>query len=369
MKEIELKALCENFLFEGEFIVAAPYGDGHINDTYKVEYIDQDETVHYILQRVNRQVFRQIDDLMENIKNVTNYLLDMMDDEEILENYEVLRLIFTKEGESYYIDENGDAWRAYQFIENALGHTFAEDKEMLYHAAKAFARFSKMLREYPAHSLHETIPDFHHTKKRFEGFLMILEKDPYGRKVDCESEINFVLEREEMVSLIVNLLEKNELPLRVTHNDTKINNVLLDIFTGEGRCVIDLDTVMPGSVLYDFGDSIRSCASTAAEDEEDLSKVTFDRERFTAYAKGFLEVIGDELTSKETELLPMAGIMMTFECGMRFLTDHLNGDVYFKVHRPDHNLIRARNQFRLVREMEEQIEEIRNIISSYVHVS
>lgn len=365
----DLRQICNEFQFKGEFILASPYGDGHINDTYKVENIVNEEVKHYIIQRINHRIFTNVEQLMENITNITDFLRDLVDNEEENLDYEVLRLIPTRDGKSFFIDGEGNYWRAYKFVENAIGHSFVREASMLYHAAKAFGKFQNMLKDYPATTLYETIKDFHHTKRRFQTFLSAKEEDVLERSKTCEPEIQFVLEHESIVSVITGYLETGELPLRVTHNDTKINNVLLDVKTGEGRCVIDLDTVMPGSVLYDFGDAIRSCISTAAEDEEDLKKVAIDLERFEAFTKGFLEAVGDELNDLEKQLLPFSGVIMTFECGVRFLTDYLQGDLYFKTHKDQHNLIRAKNQFRVVELMEENRDVLAQIVQKYIRLS
>lgn len=363
MHNYNLKEICSRFNFEGIHNEANPYGDGHINDTFKVENIVEGECIHYILQRVNHLIFKDTNGLMKNIYNVTSYFSDMLSEEEGNNSYKSLELIPTIDEQIYLIDDDGNYWRSYVFVENATGHLFAENLDTLYHAAKAFGHFQRMLKDFPADTLYETLPDFHNTVKRYEKFKEALQLNKAVRKNKCEDEVKFIDEHKAIAGSIVNLLETGELPLRVTHNDTKINNVLLDNETGYGRCVIDLDTVMPGSALYDFGDSIRSSASTALEDEEDLNKVKLDITRFEAFTKGFLEEVGKDLTDKEIELLPMAGIIMAFECGMRFLTDYLEGDHYFKVHKTDHNLIRAKNQFRFVKEMEENIEAMRLVVS------
>ncbi len=361
-----LKDVCHHFQFGGNYKSAKPYGDGHINDTYKVTYVDSyDEPTHYILQRVNHIIFKNTTGLMENIQNVTSYLCDMITEEEQVDGYEVLTLIKTTEDKGFYIDSQGNYWRSYVFVEEATGHTFAKEPTMLYEAGKAFGQFQKMLEGYPVESLHETIKNFHNTKQRFETFLQVLDKDPHKRSVDCQEQIDFVLSHKAIASTIVDALENGEIPFRVTHNDTKINNVLLDDQSGYGRCVIDLDTVMPGSALYDYGDAIRSCGSSAAEDEENLDLLHLDFERFEAYTKGYLESIGSSLTDKEYELLPLGAIIMTLECGIRFLTDYLDGDHYFKVHKDKHNLIRAKNQFKFVSEMEKSLDKMKQVTNCY----
>jgi len=365
----DLKEVCSEFQFSGEFVLAIPYGDGHINDTYKVENIVNEEITHYIIQRINHTIFKNVDLLMENIANVTNFLGDLVDDDENSTDYEVLRLIPTKKGLNYFVDSEGNYWRAYRFVENAIGHSFVKDVKMLYFAAKAFGKFQKMLKDYPATTLHETIKDFHHTQRRYDSFITAKEQDLLDRRKNCDDEIQFIIDHESIVSVVIQYLSAGELPTRVTHNDTKINNVLLDTKTGEGRCVIDLDTVMPGSVLYDFGDAIRSCISTAAEDEENLDVVHIDVERFEAFTKGFIEEMSDELCELEKALLPFSGVLLTFECGVRFLTDYLQGDLYFKTHGENHNLIRAKNQFRVVQLMEENMDVLTQIVQKYIRLS
>lgn len=360
---VNLKELCSKFSFKGDFVEAVPYGDGHINDTYKVAYINDDSETRYILQRVNHLIFKNVEGLMSNIERVTAYLNDAISENDKESGYEILTLISTlKDGSSYHKDNEGNFWRAYVFVENATGHTFAEDISMLYEAGKAFGRFQSLLNGFPASTLNETIIGFHNTPQRYRNLLSSIEDNAMGLKDGCAEEIKFVTDRESLVNVITDALTSSEIPLRVTHNDTKINNVLLDDETGIGRCVIDLDTVMPGSALYDFGDAIRSCGSTLVEDSENLDELKVDYERFEAYTKGFIETCGDNLNEKEIELLPISAIIMTFECGIRFLEDYLNGDNYFKVHKEGHNLIRAKNQFRFVLEMEHNIDKLHEIV-------
>lgn len=359
----DLKFICQKFCFEGIYVSALPYGDGHINDTYKVTYInDFEEKIHYILQRINHQIFKATHELMENIECVTSYLTDIVKDVE-LESSKVLTLIKTLEGHSYYHTETGQYYRAYVFIENSKGYTFTEDVALLYEAGKSFGEFQILLKDFPVEKLHETIKNFHHTPHRFQDFLKVYQANKLNLNHTCFEDIQFVVQRKEMLDKITSGLESGVIPYRVTHNDTKLNNVLMDIETRRGVCVIDLDTVMPGSALYDYGDAIRSCGSTVVEDEEDLSKLKLDFDRFEAFTKGFLEVLKDDLTKTEIELLPFAAILMTLECGIRFLTDYLEGDVYFKVHKPNHNLIRARNQFKFVEVMEVHLNDMENIVN------
>lgn len=362
-KEEKLKQICNQFTFKGVFKLAEPYGDGHINDTFKVTYmVDKKKLTHYILQRVNHLVFKNTVGLMENIEHVTSYLNDRITDEQKTDEYEILTLIKTNDDQSYFRDDEGDFWRAYVFVEHATGHTFAEDVNMLYEAGKAFGQFQRLLDEYPADSLIETIEGFHNTIWRLENLKKAVHDDLLQRAYQCSEEIQFALSREEMAATLVRGLKIGAIPLRVTHNDTKINNVLLDDATGKGRCVIDLDTVMPGSALYDYGDAIRSCGSTIAEDGENLEELKLNLEKYEAYTKGFLEAMGQTLTAQEIKWLPLAAIIMTLECGVRFLTDYLEGDRYFKIHKENHNLIRAKNQFKFVAEMEKQSDTMEEIV-------
>ncbi len=299
---------------------------------------------------------------MENITGVTSFLRN-----KIIENggdpeRETLNVIPTKDGQSYFVDSEDGYWRAYVFIEDAIGYDLVQNSEDFYESAVAFGNFQRLLAEYPAETLHETIPGFHDTKARFEVFKQAVKDDVCGRAASVQEEINFVLEREDVANVFGDLLAKGEVPLRVTHNDTKLNNVLIDNKTHKGVCVIDLDTVMPGLAMNDFGDSIRFGASTAAEDERDLSKVWCDMELFEIYTKGFIEGCAGKLTDTEIELLPIGAKVMTFECGMRFLTDYLQGDTYFKVHREGHNLDRCRTQFKLVADMEAKWEIMKEIV-------
>lgn len=362
----ELKNIVENFELEGEFIEAKPYGFGHINDTYVAFIKNSDGDIKkYILQRVNNRIFRNPEKLMDNIKSVTGFLREKIIAAGGDPDRETLNLISSRDGNCYYKSEKGDYWRSYIFIENASTYQIVENLNHFYNAGRAFGKFQKLLSDFPAETLYETIPDFHNTKKRFNDFVESVQKDSCNRAKGVEKEINFVMERADETSLLLKLLEDKKLPLRVTHNDTKFNNVMIDDKTGEGICVIDLDTVMPGLSLYDFGDSIRSGANPADEDERDLSKVWMDLGLYEQYTKGYLENAGDFLTPAELEHLPLSAKIMTFECGMRFLADHLNGDVYFKIHREGHNLDRARTQFKMVADMENKFKEMQDIVKRY----
>ncbi|MBN2795133.1 MAG: aminoglycoside phosphotransferase family protein [Clostridia bacterium] len=365
IQQYTLEKICKQFVFQGQFKCVEPYGDGHINDTYLVTFEDEDEVIkHYILQRVNHEIFLETEKLMMNIENVTLYLQDIIKEYDF-ENYEVLALVRTTHDKCYYKHPDGSYWRSYVYVKNATGHTFTEDVRMFEHAGVAFGEFQLLLKDFPVEGLHETIKDFHHTPKRFEALLMAIEENVMNRKESCQDAIDFALERMASADLLISALEQHKIPLRVTHNDTKLNNVLLDNQTLKGRCVIDLDTVMPGSALFDFGDAIRSCGSTVAEDEEHLELLKLDLKRFESYTKGYLSVLRTELTPQEIMWLPDAAILMTLECGVRFLTDYLKGDVYFKTHKSNHNLIRAKNQFKFVEVMEKQYQDMVEVVNRY----
>lgn len=360
---INFNEVVKNFQFEGTFIEATPYGSGHINDTFAAYFKkDNGENIRYILQRINHRIFKDVDGLMRNIDGVTKHLRGKIVAAGGDTERETLNLIPTVDGKVFYKSEVGDFWRAYVFIEKALTYNVVENVTHFYNAGRAFGKFQQLLSDFPAETLCETIADFHNTPKRYQAFLEALEKDVKGRAKDCKPEIDFVLERAKDTAVLVDLLNAGKLPLRVTHNDTKFNNVMIDDATGEGICVIDLDTVMPGLSLYDFGDSIRSGTNTGEEDDKDLSRVTMSVELFENFAKGFLETAGKALTPLEIELLPFSGKIMTLECGIRFLTDYLSGDVYFKVHREGHNLDRTRTQFKLVKDMEDKMDVLNKII-------
>lgn len=343
MSQFDVSAMIEN------------YGNGHINDTYISRPND------YILQRINTTVFKNPQELMDNIESVTGFLKKKIIAEGGDPMRQTLTVIKTKDGKSYYECE-GKAFRMYKFVDDTVTIEEPKSPEDMYRAGKGFGHFGALLNDFPADTLNETIADFHNTPKRLENLKKAVAEDKMGRAQYVRKEIEFCLKREEMTKKVVEGIANGEIPLRVTHNDTKINNILFDARTLEAICVIDLDTVMPGSFLYDFGDALRIGASTAAEDETDLTKVLFNVDKFESFAKGYLEETADFLTEKETELLAFSAKLLTFECGMRFLTDYLEGDTYFKIHRENHNLERARNQFKLVREIEAIEEELNLII-------
>ena len=354
--------IIKKFAVEGEFVSAVPYGSGHINATRLVTLKTEEGETNYILQRINNNVFKRPDQLMENYVGVTTYLRGIIEANGGDPLRETLNVIKTRDGQNYYYSEEDGYWRLLVFVDDSLSYDKVERPEQFYQSAVAFGNFQYLLRDYPASTLYETIVNFHNTPDRIRLFEEALKADVMGRAKDVKEEISFVLNRREFASTLEKAREEGRLPLRVTHNDTKLNNILFDKKTGDALCIVDLDTIMPGYSVNDFGDSIRFGANTAAEDETDLSKVTLDLDLFRVYAKGFLEGCNGSLTYTEIDLLPVGAMMMTLECGMRFLTDHLEGDVYFRIHRENHNLDRARNQFALVADMERKLDEMKRIV-------
>lgn len=358
--------LTKQFRFNGEFISAAPYGHGHINDTYAAIFKNMDGSTHrYIIQRVNQNVFKKPEVLMDNIHKVTSHLRKKIIEMGGDPLRETLTLIPTISGSTYYRTESGDYWRAYVFIENARTYEIVENMDHVYNAAKTFGRFQQLMRDFPTDQLYETIPGFHHTANRYKNFTRAIKADVKNRAVTVKAEIDFMLQREADTNRLIKMIEEGRVTERITHNDTKLNNIMIEDDSGRGICVIDLDTVMPGLTLYDFGDSIRSMANPAAEDETDLSKVEFNMTVFDRFSQGYLQSTGDLLSQTEIELLPFSAKLMTLECGMRFLTDFLEGDVYYKTQYPNHNLDRCRTQFKLVQDMENRFEEMVKIVERY----
>ena len=353
---MDLMQISGQFSVSGDCLEVKPFGNGHINDTYAVTCASEGGVRRYILQKLNSRVFSHPTALMNNFAAVTAYLRPIIKKEGGDPDRECLKVIPTVQGAAYYVDGEGEVWRMTQLIENTDAYLVAENCAMFEDAGRAFGLFIKRLEGFDAASLIEVIPDFHNTVKRYENLEKAVAADKAGRASGVKDLIDFARARKDKTSVIVSALKEGKIPLRVTHNDTKLNNVLIDTATQKAICVIDLDTVMPGSLLYDFGDAIRVGCSTAEEDEKDLSKVNFDRENFLAFTRGFMRGLGDNLTVNEEKLLPTGAILMTFECGMRFLTDYLEGDVYFKTAYPEHNLVRCRTQFKLVEEMEKSLD-------------
>jgi aminoglycoside phosphotransferase (APT) family kinase protein len=351
--------VARQFQIRGEFSGVTPYGSGHINDTYCAVFRQAGVPVRSILQRINRNIFKNPAALMQNIQRVTSHLAAQVAGEPDCKR-RVLTLVSARNGRAWLVDAEGNYWRAYRFIESARAYDAVETTDQAFQAAKAFGRFQKLLVGLPAPRLHDTIPDFHHTPKRFAALEQAIVLDVAGRAILAKQEIEFALAHKSITSV---LLDAN-LPERVTHNDTKFNNVLLDDATGEGICVIDLDTVMPGLALYDFGDMVRTTTSPAMEDERDLSRVTMQFPMFEALVRGYLASTGGFLTKAEKQHLGFAGKLIAFEQGIRFLADHLAGDMYYKVHRDGHNLDRCRTQFKLVESIERQEEKMARLVES-----
>ena len=358
-EEQDAGVVAHQFEIDGKFTEAIPYGSGHINDTYRVTFRENGSSHCYILQRINHNIFKKPVALMENIQRVTAHLATQVANEPDPKR-RALTLIPTRDGQSWHVDADDYYWRAYRFIDKARTYDAVESKEQAYQAARAFGRFQELLAGLPAPRLHDTIPDFHNTPKRFKTLQNAIAADAVGRAVLAKKEIEFALAHES----IAGVLQDSNLPERVTHNDTKFNNVMLDDETGEAICVIDLDTVMPGLAPYDFGDMVRTTTSPAMEDERDLSKVTMQFPMFEALVRGYLSSAGGFLTKREKELLAFSGKLITFEIGIRFLTDYLAGDTYFKVHRDGHNLDRCRTQFKLVESIEQQEEKMNQLVET-----
>ena len=341
------------------------YGQGHINDTYCVTCrTPEGRCIRFILQGLSLAAFPHPDELMENFRGITAHLREKIIAAGGDPLRETLGLVKTRDGRDYHTDPTGKVWRLMPFIEHT--ECYESATPALFEAsARAFGRFQYLLQDYPAHTLHEAIANFHNTEDRFAKFEAALAADQLGRARDIPEEIRFVLDRKADCSVALQALREGRLPLRVTHNDTKLNNVLMDRDTGEGICVIDLDTTMPGLSINDFGDSIRFGANHCAEDEKDLSKVNFDIGLYEVYTRGFLEGAQGSLTPAELEYLPWGARLMTLECGIRFLTDYLEGDHYFRIHYPDQNLDRCRTQFKLVKDMEAQFDAMHAVIAKY----
>ncbi len=341
------------FRIPGDYDRGGPYGSGHINDTYLVSYIQGSRTVRYIHQRINDNVFREPEKVMENITRVTRHQLDKLREEGKKDlSGSCLRLVPSTDGKPYVIDADGKYWRTWHFIENTRSYDVVETREQVREAAAAFGRFQKSLVDLPGERLHEVIPDFHHTKKRFAALERVISSDPLDRVNQRAREIDFARRREPMTSILVDQIRAGRLPERIAHNDSKINNLLLDDRTREAICVIDLDTVMPGSALYDFGELVRTSTSPAGEDEKDLDKVFIRMDIFEALVEGYLAEAGEFLTPLEREGLILGVKLMTFENGIRFLADYLEGDVYYKTSHESQNLDRCRAQFKLLESIE-----------------
>lgn len=356
-----IKVVVKQFRIEGEFLDARPYGTGHLHDTFVVNMIDHQQHVPYIFQRINHFVFRNPPVLMENIVRVTRFIGQKLEAQHLSKteiSRRVLTVILTRDGSAFYRDTQGNYWRAYIFIKGAHTYDVPDSLDQVFQVAYMFGQFLELLRDFPGPPLHEAIADFHNGPKRLKDFQEALAADLHNRAKTAKPEIDFLFAHSSLFGVIPDLVQKNKIPTRVTHNDPKVNNVMLDDVTGKGLCVIDLDTVMKGVSLYDFGDLVRSGLSTTDESERNLSKVFVELPRFETLLKGFVAGVGESLCQSERDHLVFSSKLMTLLIGMRFLTDYLRGDVYFKVHRQGHNLDRCRRQFKLVQSILEHEEEM-----------
>ena len=366
MKEIEasaLKNIIEAFPFNGELTSIESTDTGLINSTYMLTFSDGNQDFQYVLQKINTNVFKKPDELMSNIMNVTGFLRNKINLSGGNAARETLTFLYTKDNSPYYLDENGGCWRSYIYISKCYTCDKIDSEVKAFRSGKAFGKFQRMLSDYPAANLFETIPHFHDTPSRYSDLKNAVDENLSGRLQKIQAELSFALDREKDASKLVDLAAEGKIPMRVTHNDTKINNVLFDSITNEAICVIDLDTIMPGLSLYDFGDSIRSGAVTSDENEQDLNKYGLDINLFKSYTEGFLSEAGHALNEEEIANLAFCAKLMTLECGVRFLTDYLNGDTYFKTEYPEHNLVRCRTQFKLVEDIEKHMDEMNKCVN------
>ncbi len=349
---IEISSVLSHFPFEGELVSIEPINEGLINTTLVADF----GVKKYVVQKINTNVFKNPDNLMDNIFSVTEYLKEAIEANGGDAERQTLHFINTVDGKPFYVDENNECWRSYVYLDNS--YTISSDcsTDEIYEAARAFGNFQCLLGDFPGKNLFETIPNFHHTPTRYNNLLKAIEEDKARRVAEVKEEIQFFIDRKDNTSVVTDLLEKGEIPVRVTHNDTKINNVLFDSATKKATCVIDLDTIMPGSSLYDFGDGIRTSATFGEEDN--IEKIGLNVEAYEAYVKGFLDGTDGKLCDKEVELLPFSVILLTQEVAMRFLTDYLDGDVYFKTNSEKHNLIRTRAQIKLIKDIEEKMPQL-----------
>lgn len=358
----EISDIINRFIVYGDFLVAVPFGSGHVNDTYQLTFDQGGVRIHYTLQRINKNVFTEPEKVMENVDRVTAHILSKIRAKHLETRKRTLRLLRTADNKPFVFDKKGDCWRAYVFVEHARAYEVLENPDQAFYVAKGFGEFQQQLIDLPGKRLHETIPDFHDTPKRIKALEDAVRRDPLGRAEKVRPEIDFVLSRQDDAAYLLNLNKEGSIPERVTHNDTKANNILIDDLSGEAMCVLDLDTVMPGLSLYDFGDMVRSGTNPADEDEINLDKVFMRFDMYESLVKGYIAGTGNLLTPAEKDSLPLAGKIITLEIGTRFLTDYILGDKYFKIQRPDHNLDRARNQFKMVSSIESQLDKMRKLI-------
>lgn len=365
-RPFDIEEICEKFSVNGTFTGYEKINNGHINSTYNLIFDENGKTIKYVLQKINTVVFKNPDGLMSNIVAVTKHIAKKNEERNIDDaDRRTLHFLPCNDGKYYYFDNDNNCWRLYFFVDDVYTFNTIDSEEVFYNAGVAFGEFQNLLADFDGSTLFETIENFHNTVSRFENLKKAIEENKAGRLDSVKNEVEFALARENDTHVLVDMIAEGKLPLRVTHNDTKLNNILFDNISNQGICIIDLDTVMPGLSLYDFGDSIRFGANTATEDEKDLSKVSLSLPLYEAYVKGYLSNAKDALTDLEKELLPFGAKMMTYECGIRFLTDYLNGDIYFHIDYPEHNLDRCRTQFELVADMERKMEQMQEITKKY----
>ena len=357
----DIVEVCRHFNIMGEPVSQGVFTDGHINSTLLLEFNEDGEAKKYLIQGVNTHVFKNPKELMENIVSVTSFLKKKIEENGGNAERETLTFLQADTGD-YYFYSGEKCWRIYKFIDNSHTTNKIENKAHFETAGRSFGNFQKHLADYPMETLHETIKDFHNTPKRFDNLEASIKNNLAGRADSVKADIEFAMARRPEAGRLLDLHAQGRIPLRVTHNDTKLNNILFDDETNEGICVIDLDTIMPGFSLYDFGDAIRFGGNTTREDDDNLDNVQISLELFESYAEGFLSASAKALTIDEVENLAFSAMLMTLECGIRFLADYLDGDIYFRTHYPEHNLIRARNQFKLVYEIEQHMDEMNEIV-------
>jgi thiamine kinase-like enzyme len=360
----QLSEITENFQLNGVVSSAEVIESGHIQTTFLLVIDSSVRKRKFILQKINLNVFPEPEHLVNNSLLVLNHLQQKTKLKGGNSSKCSLSMLPSQNGGFLYQDQDGEFWRIFDYIENTDTYLTPSSRSQVFQAGKAIGEFLHALEDFPVSTLVEIIPNFHHTPIRYQNFRTALKSDKVGRAQDVRSEIIFILDRQQLISRLVEKLDNGELPQRVTHNDTKISNVLFDQQTGEAVCMIDLDTVMPGTSLYDFGDAARTMTNTTDEDQADLSLVNFNLDYFKQLSHGFIQGMGESLTSDERSLMPFSAVLMTLECGIRFLEDYLNGDTYFKTDYPDHNLVRARVQFKLIEKMEANSEQMSSIISS-----
>lgn len=364
-EENQIKEVCDRFCLQGEYKFYEVVNSGHINTTYKVYFFRDGELKDYILQRVNTYVFRNPVNVMDNISSVTEYIRAKIKERQATAKRNVLHYSQTCAGEYYTFMDDGSFWRCCRYIDDSVCFENTDNLKVIEESGRAFGEFQMYLNEYPVEKLNIVIPHFHNTVRRYETFREAIKNDVKGRAAGVREEIEGYLELEEIATRLYRLQRQGVLPLRVTHNDTKTSNILFDANTLEHLSVIDLDTVMPGLVAFDFGDAIRVAASTGEEDERDLEKVALDMEKYEAFTRGFVGTVGSVLTDDEEKTLSLGAVAMTVECGMRFLTDYLDGDVYFKIHYPEQNLARAKCHLVLARDMVKKLDEMQKIVDKY----